>query len=150
MTNLKEDYKDYIPSTEHKRYRKQENEDGTISLIDVTNYQVEGSIFGAGDINATNKRVNAITPMSWQNVSISPVDIHQHTSTDDFVFKLVLTSSKLNGLKCTPKDMAFITITTTEYTDMFKVETRLNQIEMYFIEKPQSNITLDIALMRVA
>lgn len=46
-------------STEGKRrYRLVYNDDNTVSLIDVTTYDQEGSDFGAGDINATNQAVN--------------------------------------------------------------------------------------------
>lgn len=46
-------------STEGKRkYRMNYNDDGTVSFIDVTPYDQEGSDYGAGDINATNEAVN--------------------------------------------------------------------------------------------
>lgn len=46
-------------STEGKRkYRMNYNDDGTVSFVDVTPYDQEGSDYGAGDINATNEAVN--------------------------------------------------------------------------------------------
>lgn len=59
--SLKTDYKNYVPSEDmggRRRYRKIDNPDGTISLEDVTTYEIEGSKFGADDMNATNKAVN--------------------------------------------------------------------------------------------
>lgn len=41
-----------------RRYRVIQNEDGTISLEDVTNYSQIGSNFGAAQTNATNLAVN--------------------------------------------------------------------------------------------
>lgn len=41
-----------------RRYRVTQNEDGTISLEDVTNYSQIGSEFGAAQMNATNMAVN--------------------------------------------------------------------------------------------
>ena len=37
------------------------NNDGTVSLIDVTIYETEGDIFNADDINSTNSQINANT-----------------------------------------------------------------------------------------
>ncbi len=55
---LKEDYKDYISKTEDKKYDIRENDDGTHSLIDVTEYTQLGDKFGADDINKINRAVN--------------------------------------------------------------------------------------------
>ena len=41
-----------------RRYNLIQNDDGTYSLEDVTDYTQTGSDFGAGQINATNKAVN--------------------------------------------------------------------------------------------
>lgn len=41
-----------------RRYRKVEYDDGTFSLVDVTDYDQVGSDFGARNINATNQAVN--------------------------------------------------------------------------------------------
>lgn len=60
-TTLPTNYVDDIlnASTSGKRkYRTIYNEDGTVSFIDVTPYDQEGSNYGAGDINATNSAVN--------------------------------------------------------------------------------------------
>lgn len=45
----------------NRKYTMTQNQDNTISLTDVTEYTVEGSQFGAGDINATNGQVNGIS-----------------------------------------------------------------------------------------
>lgn len=47
-----------------RRYRMINNSDGTISLEDVTTYDQVGSTFGAAQINATNKAVNAAADAS--------------------------------------------------------------------------------------
>ena len=41
-----------------RKYEKTDNPDGSISLSDVTDYQEEGDIYSAADINNTNKAVN--------------------------------------------------------------------------------------------
>lgn len=44
-----------------RKYDLTDNSDSTISLIDRTNYQQEGDIFNADDINATNRQINQNT-----------------------------------------------------------------------------------------
>lgn len=55
--SLKTDYKDDIYSGK-RRYRIIQNDDGTVSFDDVTDYTQDGDIYSAGDVNATNKAVN--------------------------------------------------------------------------------------------
>lgn len=43
----------------NRKYQITKNEDGTYTILDVTEYTQEGDLFGAGDINATNAAVNA-------------------------------------------------------------------------------------------
>lgn len=45
----------------NRKYAMTQNQDNTVSMTDVTEYSVEGSQFGAGDINATNRQVNGIS-----------------------------------------------------------------------------------------
>lgn len=56
-TNFKDDVLD-AQMVGKRRYRVIQNEDGTISLEDVTNYSQIGSNFGAAQTNATNLAVN--------------------------------------------------------------------------------------------
>nr|DAK69190.1 MAG TPA: hypothetical protein [Caudoviricetes sp.] len=55
--SLKTDYKDDIYSGK-RRYRIIQNDDGTVSFDDVTDYTQDGDIYSAGDVNETNKAVN--------------------------------------------------------------------------------------------
>lgn len=59
MANLKTNYQNAIPATEHRKYTMINNPDGTVSLVDVTEYEQEGDLFAATDINTTNAAVNA-------------------------------------------------------------------------------------------
>lgn len=58
---LKTDYKNYVlpDGTTLKKYQMINNEDGTVSFQDVTEYTQQGNRFGADDINTTNAEVNA-------------------------------------------------------------------------------------------
>lgn len=63
MENLRTDYKDDIlnESTNIRRkYRMENNDDGTVSFVDVTDYSQEGDSFGSADINKTNASVNEV------------------------------------------------------------------------------------------
>ena len=72
MNDLKTDYQDYT-FVGNKKFNLINNSDGTISLVDVTEYVVEGDEFGANDINATNQRIN----------EMNSIGIYQGTRTDE-------------------------------------------------------------------
>lgn len=59
--SLKTDYQNFVPAESMgglRRYTLIDNPDGTVSLQDATEYQIEGDRFGADDINAITKAVN--------------------------------------------------------------------------------------------
>ena len=56
---LKTNYKDDIYEG-NRKYNQVSNSDGTISLVDQTNYTQEGDPFKAEDINATNMAINRL------------------------------------------------------------------------------------------
>ena len=56
---LKTDYKDAMFDG-LRRYQIIQNEDGSVSIPDMTNYMQVGDRFGANDINETNKAVNKL------------------------------------------------------------------------------------------
>lgn len=61
MANLKTNFKDDILNSnvnEKRRYNLIQNEDGTVSFEDVTDYSQMGDYFGAGYLNQTNQEVN--------------------------------------------------------------------------------------------
>lgn len=55
---LKEDYKDAVFAGLRK-YKMLDNGDGTVSPVDMTEYEAAGDKFGAKDVNAITKTVNA-------------------------------------------------------------------------------------------
>ena len=60
---LRTDYKDDILNTEvntQRKYRMVQNNDGTVSFEDVTEYEQVGDNFGAADINKTNLEVDKL------------------------------------------------------------------------------------------
>lgn len=63
MANLPTNYVDDVLDTSvnpNRKFRMINNGDGTVSFEDVTVYSVEGSNFGATDINRTHNAFNAI------------------------------------------------------------------------------------------
>ena len=63
MADLRTDYKDDVLDTEVNELRKYQmiqNEDGTVSFVDVTEYLQVGDSFGSADINETNAEIEEI------------------------------------------------------------------------------------------
>ena len=61
MADLKTNYKDDVLDTsknEKRKFRMIQNDDGTVSFDDATEYTQQGDTFGAADINATNAKIN--------------------------------------------------------------------------------------------
>lgn len=81
---LKTDYKDDVldvTQNEKRKYRIINNDDGSVSLEDVTVYLQNGDSFGAKEINEINQKVNetAGNVIIVNNVSV-PVDSWQNSS----------------------------------------------------------------------
>lgn len=74
-TPLATDYKDDIlaPSNTRRKYQQIFNEDGTISLVDVTQYSQEGSSFGAKEVNEERSAINKIN--SDRIVTLDEIDL---------------------------------------------------------------------------
>lgn len=64
MADLKTNYVDDkldASKNQLRKYQQIQNDDGTVSFVDVTDYTATGTSFGASDINATNTAVNKNT-----------------------------------------------------------------------------------------
>lgn len=63
MADLKTNYVDDVLDTtknQVRKYQQIQNDDGTVSFVDVTEYTQVGTSFGAKDINDTNAAINAV------------------------------------------------------------------------------------------
>jgi hypothetical protein len=63
MADLKTNYVDDVLDTtknQLRKYQQIQNDDGTVSFVDVTEYTQVGTSFGAKDINDTNAAINAV------------------------------------------------------------------------------------------
>lgn len=84
MADLKTNYVDDVLDTtknQLRKYQQIQNDDGTVSFVDVTEYTQVGTSFGAKDINDTNAAINDVNgklnqiivteDITYSNVSIS-------------------------------------------------------------------------------
>ena len=63
MADLKTNYVDDVLDTtknQLRKYQQIQNDDGTVSFVDVTEYTQVGTSFGAKDINDTNAAINDV------------------------------------------------------------------------------------------
>lgn len=108
MADLKTNYKDDVLDTsknEKRKFRMIQNDDGTVSFDDATEYTQQGDAFGAADINATNAKINeqnqSLTYITSQDVVVGTLngkDLHRRTynlvKTDNLQSVIIDTSIK--------------------------------------------------------
>ena len=87
MEPLKTDYKNYS-FFGNKKFNVINNDDGSVSFEDVTEYSVIGDEFGADDLNATNQRVNEMNIIKDYNQftnkpSVNNVILEGNKTLDD-------------------------------------------------------------------
>lgn len=81
---LKTDYKDAMFDGSRK-YRITENDDGTVTIEDVTIYTQTGDKFGANDVNGTNEEVNRVAgelETAKGNIENKAESNHTHSASD--------------------------------------------------------------------
>lgn len=91
MATLSTSYVDAVWSG-NRKYAIVTNQDNTVSFTDETTYSIEGTYFGAADINATNIQVNGISGATtvtiatsdWSSSTTTINDKPYHTCTKTF------------------------------------------------------------------
>ena len=76
MADLKVNYVDDVLDTtknQLRKYQQIQNDDGTVSFVDVTEYTQVGTSFGAKDINDTNAAINDINGKLQSETSYVPI-----------------------------------------------------------------------------
>lgn len=84
MADLKTNYvDDKLDSSKNqlRKYQQIQNDDGTVSFIDVTEYKTTGTSFGALDVNNTNKAVNQL------NADLSELNIKMDSAEKSIATK---------------------------------------------------------------
>lgn len=79
MADLKTNYVDDVLDTtknQLRKYQQIQNDDGTVSFVDVTEYAQVGTSFGAKDINDTNAAINDVNGKLNAFLSNSNFDIN--------------------------------------------------------------------------
>lgn len=75
MADLKTNYVDDVLDTtknQLRKYQQIQNDDGTVSFVDVTEYTQVGTSFGAKDINDTNAAINDVNgKLNINNIGIA-------------------------------------------------------------------------------
>ena len=83
MADLKTNYvDDVLDTTKNKlrKYQQIQNDDGTVSFVDVTEYTQVGTSFGAKDINDTNAAINDVNGNLDTKIQI--ITLSEKTGTD--------------------------------------------------------------------
>lgn len=78
MADLKTNYVDDVLDTtknQLRKYQQIQNDDGTVSFVDVTEYTQLGTSFGAKDINDTNAAINDVNGKLNNVPSIEKIEI---------------------------------------------------------------------------
>lgn len=78
MADLKTNYVDDVLDTtknQLRKYQQIQNDDGTVSFVDVTEYTQVGTSFGAKDINDTNAAINDVNGKLNNVPSIEKIEI---------------------------------------------------------------------------
>lgn len=84
MADLKTNYVDDVLDTtknQLRKYQQIQNDDGTVSFVDVTEYTQVGTSFGAKDINDTNAAINDVNGNLTNPTQLASEDIKNKTNT---------------------------------------------------------------------
>lgn len=141
---LKEDYKDAL-FEDQRKYNMKQNSDGTISLVDVTEYTQEGDRFGAKDINNTNAEINKM-----QQVKI--VDLTLNGWSESYPYSQAVTAA---GIKDTdvpilslflPQGLNAIAIKAKNkaFSCLYRAVSGSGRITFYAYKKPETDFQVSI------
>ena len=105
FTPLSTDFKDEILSevNTQRKYKQTVNEDGTVSLQDMTAYEQEGSTYSAKDINEERKAINDI----YANRVVSLEEASLVTEPGFFCDALVINELNKNIIKNTDEQQIY-------------------------------------------
>lgn len=112
-----------------RQYEMIENANDTVSLVDVTEYEVEGSTFGANAINQTNEQVNEntskigehTTAISGINTALNGTSFSYNTSDQHFYATRNGITKKLGsgeGNATASQVLNGVTFTSGQYNDV--------------------------------
>lgn len=101
MADLKTNYvDDVLDTTKNKlrKYQQIQNDDGTVSFVDVTEYTQVGTSFGAKDINDTNAAINDVNGNLDTKIQI--ITLSEKTGTDSNSGIIYIPKTSYPDAKC--------------------------------------------------
>ena len=115
---LKTDYKDDVFEG-NRKYTLAQGGDGKYEIVDSTHYTVQGDLFGADDINATNSAINVLQGLrqvlvdvsKWSNTGpyMQEIDVQGITSADAPTVGLYLSGTEsADAVKAMNKAFAMV------------------------------------------
>ena len=144
---LSTDYKDEILSDVNlqRKYRQIVNEDGTISLQDMTAYEQEGSIYSAKDINEERQAINDI----YANKVVSLEEASLVTEPGFFCDALVVSELNKNLIDRISKVGTYELLADTKSADYISVPVDFGKYKAYLLmvladsyTRPLTSITI--------
>lgn len=88
MADLKTNYVDDVLDTtknQLRKYQQIQNDDGTVSFVDVTEYTQVGTSFGAKDINDTNAAINEVNGKLTKKDFSNAVDLSSYSKNNKYI-----------------------------------------------------------------
>lgn len=119
FTPLSTDFKDEILSevNTQRKYKQTVNEDGTVSLLDMTAYDQQGSSYSAKDINEEREAINNI--YANKLVSLDEIDL----VTEEGYFVDAKAVKELNrNIACSPSVKRRETLISFQRNQRYKIE----------------------------
>jgi hypothetical protein len=101
MADLKTNYVDDVLDTtknQLRKYQQIQNDDGTVSFVDVTEYTQVGTSFGAKDINDTNAAINDVNVNLDTKIQI--ITLSEKTGTDSNSGIIYIPKTSYPDAKC--------------------------------------------------
>lgn len=101
MADLKTNYVDDVLDTtknQLRKYQQIQNDDGTVSFVDVTEYTQVGTSFGAKDINDTNAAINDVNGNLDTKIQI--IRLSEKTGTDSNSGIIYIPKTSYPDAKC--------------------------------------------------
>lgn len=101
MADLKTNYVDDVLDTtknQLRKYQQIQNDDGTVSFVDVTEYTQVGTSFGAKDINDTNAAINDVNGNLDTKIQI--ITLSEKTGTDSNSGIIYIPKTSYPDAKC--------------------------------------------------
>lgn len=145
IEKLKTDYKDDILSSAKREYEMIQNDNGTISLEDVSAYAQIGDNFGGADINATNSAVNDLAAEVEASAGSDFILLSKGTLTFNAGNICSISDSRITADSLADVYFTDATIATAEKA-VITVETYNGRVDLIAGRTPEGTISASIRI----